>query len=482
MKGSISSAESHFPVQGIKWNFLTWSLLCLVSGALFLDGIDLSMVNIALPSINTELGLSTGQLQWIVNAYILGYGGFLLLGGRVADLLGRRSVFLTAVAIFGVTSLISALMNDATALIALRFIKGISAGFTVPAGMSIVATSFAQGPARSRALTLYSVIGTLGFALGLVLGGGLTEFGWRVTLFVPGPVALVIFLLGMKIIPVASREKVTFAQFDLLGTLSMTGALLLLVYALVEAPANGWSSRSTLLMFTMSAVLIVIFIRAEQRHQHPLVRLGILRSISLLHANVSAALLLGSFMAFQFVTTLYLQDSLGWSPLEVALAFLPSSLPITLLGPRMGALFARKGTTFPIFLGLALVSIAYALLLRAEPGMPYWSFLLPTMLLVGFGFTFGFPAVNVQGTMNVRETEQGLASGLINTSLQVGGAISLAIITAVLSSGNKPVIQGQLLPNMNAAIMTFAAIAVSGVVLTLIHLSVIKKVSQRKKP
>lgn len=371
-------------MQGTNWNLTTWALLFLVSGALFLDGIDLSMVNIALPSISAELALSTGQLQWIVNAYILGYGGFLLLGGRVADLQGRRAVFLTAVGVFGAASIISAYMDNASALIALRFIKGIAAGFTVPAGMSIVATSFAEGPARSRALTLYSVIGTLGFALGLVLSGVFTELGWRVTMFVPGPLALAIFLAGLKLVPQASREKVTIAQFDILGALSMTGALLLLVYALVEAPVNGWTSAISLMMFAVSVLLIIVFIWTEQRHKHPLVRLGILRSASLVHANVSAALLLGSFMAFQFVATLYLQESLGWSPLEVALAFLPSSLPVTLLGPRMGAFFAKKGTALPVLIGMSFVSVAYLLLLRAEPGMPYWSFLLPTMLLVGF--------------------------------------------------------------------------------------------------
>jgi Na+/melibiose symporter-like transporter len=187
------------------------------------------------------------------------------------------------------------------------------------------------------------------------------------------------------------------------------------------------------------------------------------------HANVSAALMLGSFMAFQFVITLYLQDSLGWTPLAVALAFLPSSLPVTLLGPRMGALFARKGTAVPVLIGLSFVSVAYLLLLRTVPGMPYWSFLLPTMLLVGFGFAFGFPAVNVQGTMGVKETEQGLASGLVNTSLQIGGAVSLALVSAVLSSAEIPVVRGELLPNMLPAIATFAGISLFGVLFSLVR-------------
>jgi len=306
-------------VQGTQWSAATWGLLMIVSGALFLDGIDLSMVNIALPSIGAELKMSTGALQWIVNAYILGYGGFLLLGGRAADLLGRRQVFLSAVAIFGVASLISAFTDNALLLIALRFIKGVSAGFTVPAGMSIVTTSFSEGSARNKALMVYSITGTLGFALGLVLGGVFTGLGWRATLFMPGPVALLLFFLGLKLIPQARKDKVSFSQFDIFGALTMTGALLLSVYALVEASEKGWTSSSTITMLAISLALMVAFIFVELRHRHPLVRLGILRSMSLVHANISAALILGSFMAFQFLVSIYLQDSLKWAPFAVAL-------------------------------------------------------------------------------------------------------------------------------------------------------------------
>lgn len=454
-------------VQGTQWNTAAWSLLLVVSGALFLDGIDLSMVNIALPSIGAELHMPASSLQWIVNAYILGYGGFLLLGGRAADLLGRRQVFLTAVGIFGFASIISAFIDNEMALIVLRFVKGISAGFTVPAGMSIVATSFAEGPARAKALTIYSVIGTLGFALGLVLGGVLTGFGWRVTFFVPGPIALIILFFGWRLIPRVRRNPVSLSQFDMLGAFTMTGALLLLVYTLVEAPVMGWFSVSTLTMLATSVALILAFIIMEKRQPHPLVRLGILRNASLVHANIAAALMLGSFMAFQFVITLYLQNSLNWSPLQVALAFLPSSLPVTILGPRMGALFVRRGTTVPILIGLTCITIAFGLLMRIEPGMSYWTSLLPTMLLTGIGFAFGFPAVNVQATQGVIANEQGLASGLLNTSLQIGGAISLALVAGVLSAAHSPALSGQLLPNMQLATLNFVGIAFIGILITL---------------
>ena len=453
-------------VQGTQWSAATWGLLMIVSGALFLDGIDLSMVNIALPSIGAELKMSTGALQWIVNAYILGYGGFLLLGGRAADLLGRRQVFLSAVAIFGVASLISAFTDNALLLIALRFIKGVSAGFTVPAGMSIVTTSFSEGSARNKALMVYSITGTLGFALGLVLGGVFTGLGWRATLFMPGPVALLLFFLGLKLIPQARKDKVSFSQFDIFGALTMTGALLLSVYALVEASEKGWTSSSTITMLAISLALMVAFIFVELRHRHPLVRLGILRSMSLVHANISAALILGSFMAFQFLVSIYLQDSLKWAPFAVALAFLPSSLPVAFFGPKISAYFSSRGNTAPILIGLSLVSVGYLLLLRIDPASSYWVGLFPTMLLVGFGFAFGLPAIYAQSAEGVQEVEQGLASGLVNTSFQVGGAISLAIVAGALSSGKLPVVQGQLLPNMQSAILIFSAIAILGVVLT----------------
>lgn len=454
-----------------RWDAATWGLLILVSGALFLDGVDLSMVNIALPSIGADLGLTASALAWIVNAYILGYGGFLLLGGRAADLLGRRQVFNIAVAVFGVASIVSAFMSDETSLIVLRFIKGVAAGFTVPAGMSVVSTSFAAGHDRAKALTIYSVIGTMGFGLGLVLGGVLTEFSWRLTMFVPGPISLVFFVAGLRLIPKSRRTRVSLAQFDVLGTLTMTGALLILVYALLQAPTHGWISTSTLVLLAISAALIVAFVRVELRHPHPLVRLGILRNKAVVHANLSAALLLGSFMGFQFVVTLYLQDSLAWTPLAVAMAFVLANIAQPVIGPRMGPVFARRGTTVPTLLAFAALTLGYLLMLRTQPGMSYWNFLMPSMVLVGIAFAIGFPAVNVGATHDVEDAEQGLASGLVNTSLQIGGAIALALVTAVLSSAHAPVEHGQLLPGFKPAMLTVAAMALLGVLVTLPRLA-----------
>src|SRR5947209_6994221 len=304
------------------WSAATWGLLIAVCGAIFLDGLDVSMVGVALPSIRTDLGLSTSQLQWIVSGYVLGYGGLLLLGGRASDLLGRRPVFLAAVAVFGLASVVSTFLSNDTALIALRFVKGASAAFTVPAGLSIITTTFAEGPARNRALSIYTVCGASGFSLGLVIGGLLTEVGWRVTFLVPGPVAIALVLAGLRVIPRGVTERVRLNHFDLPGALTSTASLLILVYAVVDAPNRGWGSPATIGLLVLSVALAATFVAIERRHPRPLVRLGILRSRTLVHANLAAAAMFGGYSAFQFVVTLYVQNSLGWSPLSMALGFL----------------------------------------------------------------------------------------------------------------------------------------------------------------
>src|SRR3954447_25800257 len=217
---SSTTSSDHSPapvIRGLAWTRATWLLLVVLCGALFLDGLDLSMVGVALPSIGDDLHLSAGSLQWIVSGYVLGYGSFLLLGGPASDLLGRRRVFLTAVAFFGVTSVISAFLSNDFLLIALRFVKGASAGFTVPAGLSIITTTFAEGPARSRALSIYTVCGASGFSLGLVFGGLLTELGWRMTFLLPGPAALLLLFAGLKVVPRSERQASSLKHFDLVG-------------------------------------------------------------------------------------------------------------------------------------------------------------------------------------------------------------------------------------------------------------------------
>jgi MFS family permease len=466
---SATSAPS--VVRNLAWTRTTWLLLVVLCGALFLDGLDISMVGVALPSIGSDLHMSASSLQWIVSAYVLGYGGFLLLGGRASDLLGRRQVFLTAVAVFGAASVISSVLSNDFALVALRFVKGIAAGFTVPAGLSIITTTFAEGPARNRALSIYTMCGASGFSLGLVFGGLLTEIGWRATFLLPGPVAIALVLVGFRVIPRLTREPVRWAHLDVGGAVTSTASLLVLVYAVVEAPQRGWGSATTIGLLALSVVLMVAFVLIERRHPQPLVRLGILRSASLLHANASAGVMFGGYVAFQFLVTLYVQYSLGWSPIAMAMGFLPAGLIVVASAPRIGILLERVRTPVLIMFGLLAFVAAYGLFLRVDPSMSYVNFLLPTMLLLGIGFALCFPAVNAQATAGVADHEQGLASGLVNTSIQVGGAIVLAIITAILGSGGSTATHShKLLPHMTTALTVVVGVSVLGLVITAVRL------------
>ncbi|MBJ7291032.1 MFS transporter [Williamsia sp.] len=445
------------------WSTATWILLVVLAGALFLDGLDVSMVGVALPSMGADLGMDQSQLQWIVSGYVLGYGGFLLLGGRASDLFGRRTVFLAALAVFGVASVISALVEVNSAIVALRFIKGVAAAFTVPAGLSIITTTFAEGPARNKALSIYTVCGASGFSLGLVFGGLLTEVGWQATLLFPGPVAVLLLLAGIKVIPSVARPAVNWGHLDVGGALTSTGALLIVVYAVVRAPDVGWAAPSTIGLFAASAALLVAFLTIEARHRNPLLRLGILRSLTLVHANISAAVMFGSYVSFQFLVTLYLQDSLGWSPIAMSLGFLPAGLLVVASAFGMDRVLDRVGTPILIAIGLTAFVGGYLLFLRAQPGMGYANFLLPTILLLGLGFALCFPAVNSQATAGVSDAEQGLASGLVNTSIQIGGAIMIAVVTAITASSGGTQVPGEMIGGMSTAITVISVLSMLGV-------------------
>ncbi len=313
---------------GPRWSAREWAILIVLCGALFLDALDVSMVGVALPSIRTALGLSTSSLQWVVSGYVLGYGGLLLLGGRAADLLGRRRVFLAALALFAVASLFGGLVSSAGLLIAARFIKGIAAAFTAPAGLSLLTTTFHEGPMRNRAISVYSAFGASGFSLGLVLSGLLTEISWRWTLLVPAPVALLTLIAAIKVIPrpAVSREPRGSRRFDIPGAATVTGAMLLLVYTVVSAQQVGWGSARTVGSFAAVAVLLSAFVVIERRSVDPLVPLGIFRRGPLTRANIGAMTLFGSYVSFQFLVTQYLQTTASWSAIATALAFLPAGV------------------------------------------------------------------------------------------------------------------------------------------------------------
>jgi MFS family permease len=408
-----------------------WGTLLVLCAALFLDALDVSMIGVALPSIRTDLHMSTSQLQWVVSAYVLGYGGFLLLGGRAADLLGRRRMFLVSLAVFVVASALGGFATGATLLIATRFIKGISAAFTAPAGLSIITTSFAEGSARNKALSIYTATGATGFSLGLVFGGLLTEVGWRWVFFLPTVVAAAALAGAVELVPepvgVIQRRR----AFDLTGAVSMTGAMLLLVYTLVEAPQAGWLSARTLGSFAGAAAIFAFFVWHERRAALPLVRLGILRSGRLVRANLAAMSLFGGWVGFQFIATLYMQQLRGWSSLDAGLAIFPAGALVAVMSPRIALLVGRFGIDRLLVAGMTAITIGYVLFLRIGLHSAYAAGLLPTFLLAGVGFGLAFGPLNIAATTGVAPHEQGLAGGLLNTSFQFGGALVLAVVTAV---------------------------------------------------
>jgi MFS family permease len=451
-----------------RWEARTWALLAVLCGVLFLDGLDVSMVGVALPSIRTELGLSTSQLQWVVSGYVLGYGGLLLLGGRAADMLGRRRVLLIALGVFVVASAIGGLVNDGTLLVLTRIVKGMSAAFTAPAGLSIITTTFSEGPNRNRALAIYTATGASGFSLGLVLGGLLTEIGWRWTFLLPVPFALAILAVAPRVIPRDVLIPGQRRRYDIAGAVTVTAAMLLLVRTVVEAPNEGWGSPLTVVGFAVVAALLTTFVSIERRSAHPLVRLGILRSGPLVRANLGGMLLFGGYFGFQFVGTLYLQTMNGWSPVETALAFLPAGLLVAVGATRLGPLVDRFGTPRIIAAGALSLLAGYALFLRLDGSPSYLGLMLPTMLLLGVGFALSFPALNIQAVAGVQDHEQGLASGLLNTSFQVGGAVGLAVVSAVVSSNTG----ASMLDAFRPAIGVSVGIALIGVLVSASALAV----------
>jgi MFS family permease len=450
-----------------RWEARTWALLVVLCGVLFLDGLDVSMVGMALPSIRTELGLSTSQLQWVVSGYVLGYGGLLLLGGRAADMLGRRRVLLVALAVFVVASAVGGLVNDGTLLVITRIIKGMSAAFTAPAGLSIITTTFSEGPNRNRALAIYTATGASGFSLGLVLGGIVTQVGWRWTFLLPVPFALAILAVAPRVIPRDVLIPGVRRRYDFAGAITVTAAMLVLVRTVVEAPSEGWGSAVTVASFALVAALIATFVTIELRSAHPLVRLGILRSAPLVRANLGAMALAGSYFGFQFVGTLYLQTMNGWTALETALAFLPGGILVALGAMRLGPLVDRFGTARIIAVGMVALVAGYLLFLRMDGTPSYLALMLPTMLLIGTGFMLLFPALNIQATMGVANHEQGLASGLVQTSFQIGGAVGLAIVSAVVTSGSAA---GDLFGAYQTAVGVALAIAALGLLVAIVGL------------
>ncbi|MCP2363161.1 MFS family permease [Nonomuraea thailandensis] len=407
----------------------SWGVLIVLCGAIFLEGIDVAMLNVALPSIRADLGLSTGMLSGVVSAYVLGYGGFMLLGGRAADLLGRRRMFLFWLVVFLLFSGLGGFADEGWVLLVARFVTGVAAAFMTPAGLSLITTNFPEGPQRNRALLIYAGTAAGGFALGLVIGGLLTAIGWRWVFFAPVLLALVILIAAIPLIK-DQGERPAAGGFDVAGAFSVTGAMILLVYGVVrlEHPSDG--PLLTAAVFAAGLALLALFVAVERRSTSPLVRLGILRSGPLVRANVMAALLTASFFGFQFLITLYLQELRGWSTIQTGLALLAAAADVVLAPTLTPWLVNRFGNAKVVLGGLVSGLLAYALFLGVGLDWTYAA-MLPSMLLIGLMFAFVYGPLTIVATDGIAEHEQGLAGGLINSSFQFGAALGLSMVTAV---------------------------------------------------
>jgi EmrB/QacA subfamily drug resistance transporter len=411
-----------------------WIVLVLICLAQFMVVLDATIVNVALPSIQEDLGLSEGNLQWIVNAYTLVFGGFLLLGGRAGDLLGRKRVFLIGLVIFTGASLLDGLASSEGMLIGARALQGLGAALISPAALSIISTTFAEGRERARALGVWAAIAIGGSAVGLILGGVLTQyFSWPWIFFVNVPVGVVAFVLSLRLIP-ESRDALAHRSYDLAGAVTVTGGLMALVYAIVDAQSAGWGSAKTIGFFALSAALLGAFVVIELRAKAPLVRLSIFRTRSLLTANVSMFLAASGIFAMFFFNTLYLQRVLGYGPLEAGLAFLPFTAGI-MISAGLASQFAPRVGVRPVAAAGMLLTIAGLLLLTQLPvNGSYLADVLPSIVLSSLGMGAVFMPLTLIATTGLHDDDQGLASGLFNTSQQIGGALGLAILSTLATS------------------------------------------------
>lgn len=435
-------------------------LLVALCGAAFLEGIDIAMFNIALPVIREALALPTVQLQWIVSGYVIGYGGFMLLGGRTADVYGRRRVFLIALVVFIGVSALGGIAPSGAMIIAVRVITGIAAAFLMPAGLAIITTSFSEGPQRDRAVLIYAGIGAAGFSLGLVAGGVLTAFGWRWVFFAPVVLALAVLALALPLIPRDTvRER---RSLDLPGALLITTAVVLTVTAIENAAhASAFASAVT---GAVAVILFAAFAVRQRTAADPLVPPGLLRNGSLVNAYIGAGCLAGGFMGFQFIVVLYLQELRGWSAMTTALALLVVAIDAVLAPTLTPVLVRRFGLWRVIAAGMAFSALSFALFTGVEQDWVYAS-MLPSFLALGIAFTLAYGPLTIAATDGVEASSQGLTGGLLYTTFQFGAAIGLAVTTAVqvavLASG------AGLLDSYRAALLVPLAVGLIGIAVTL---------------
>jgi len=413
---------------------MRWKALAVLSVAYLMVVLDVSIVNVALPSIQEDLGFTTEDLQWVVSGYALTFGGFLLLGGRSGDLLGRRLIFMLGLTVFALTSLLAGLSVSSGMLIGARIAQGAAGAILAPSVFSIVLVTFAEGAERNKALGILGAIAGSGAAIGVLLGGVLTEYaGWQWCFFVNVPIALVTLFLVPRVVR-ESRAEGLARHFDAAGAVTVTGSLMLLVFGLTQANRVGWASAQTIGVLLSSAILMAIFVWLELRSRSPLVPLSIFRRRTLTGANLIGFGLGTAIFGMFFLLSLYMQQVLEYSPLRTGFGYLAVALTVIAAAAISQALVTRLGVKPVLMTGLGLLTVGLVFFTQVSVGGSYVDDLLPGFLVLGVGMGFSFVPISIAALAGVKGPEAGLASGLINTSQQVGGALGLAILTTVATT------------------------------------------------
>jgi EmrB/QacA subfamily drug resistance transporter len=411
-----------------------WLALAVIVAAQFMVVLDVAIVNVALPSIKTDLNFSQESLQWVITAYAIFFGGVLLLGGRLADLLGRRRLFMAGLVLFTVMSLLDGLSWSAGSLIVFRSLQGLGAALLSPAALSILITTFREGRERNLALGVFGAASGSGGAAGVLLGGALTSaFSWSWIFFINVPAGALVLVLSPLLLT-ESRADLKHRHFDLSGAASVTGGLMLLVYALTRATQHGWATVSTAGLLVGSAALLVAFVVIELRSKAPLLPMRIFRLRTLAASNASALLMGAAIFSQFFLLTLYMQQVLHYSALKTGVAYISLTVTIVSFSAVSQALVTRVGVRPILPAGLALSAAALVLFARLPVDGHYWPDLFPGFLLSGVGLALAFVPISIGGLTGVRQADAGVASGLINTTQQIGGAIGVAVATTIATT------------------------------------------------
>jgi EmrB/QacA subfamily drug resistance transporter len=428
-------------------NINRWRAFALLAVAFFMTVIDLTIVNVSLPTIGRDLHFSQSNLQWVVTAYALTFGGFLLLGGRAADLLGRRRILMLGLGLFSAASLAAALATGAGFMVGARAAQGIGAAIMLPAALSIVMNMFGEGAERNKALGIWGGLGAGGATVGVIAGGLLTRYaGWQYIFYLNVPIGAVALLLAPRIVP-ESRLDTVRRKFDAAGALAGTGGLVLLVDAISQAPQYGWGATRTVGVLGAAALLLAAFLVIERRVTDPILPLSIFRLRTLAGANTAGLLLGGSFYGFIFVGTLYMQQVLHYSALQSGLAWLAASLTSIALAGVSQALVTRGGTKIVMAGGMTMIGAGAIWATQVPVHGHFLANLAGPMVVAGAGTAFAFIPISIAALAGVKEKQAGLASGLLNTSQQLGGAIGIAIASSIAASHTQTLLHaGQSAP------------------------------------